>query len=73
MKRYSFDEIFYSLPDGSITPKKRIKVGGIEFGPGVTFGPGVFFAGVDFHKYKNLDIAADEEGETLEIKGFFKV
>ncbi len=73
MKRYSFREVFDILPDGSLTPKLRIKVSGIEFGPGFTFGPGVAFAGVDFHRYKNLDIAAEEHGGVVEIKGFLKI
>lgn len=72
MKRYRFVDIFQENPDGTLTPRKTINVNGMVFSPGVSFGPGVAFGGVNFHEYKNLDIAAEEEEGVLIIKGFYK-
>lgn len=73
MQRYRFLEIFQENPDGSLTPKRKIKVGGTVLGPQTSLKPGVIFnGGVDFHKYKYLDMAAEPRGDVLEIKGFYK-
>ena len=72
MQRFSFSEVFDVQADGFIEPKRRIRVSGAEFGPGVKIGPGNSFGGVDFHQYKNLDIAAQEDGNVLVIRGFFR-
>ncbi len=72
MNRYRFLDIFQENPDGSLSPKRVINVNGITFGPGVSFGQGVSFGGIDFHRFKYLDVAADEQNGTLIINGFFK-
>jgi len=72
MNRYKFLDIFKENPDGSLSPKHVININGVTFGPGVAFTPGVAFGGVDFHRFKYLDIAAEEQNGTLVIKGFFK-
>lgn len=72
MERYKFLEIFSENSDGSLSPKKPININGVTFGQGVSFSPGVSFGGVDFHRYKYLDIAAEDQGGLLIIKGFFK-
>ena len=48
MARINFDVIFERRADGTLTPRQRIRVGGIELGPGVVFGRGVAFGGIDF-------------------------
>ena len=72
MTRYKFFDIFQENPDGSLSPKRAINVNGISFGPGVSFGQGVSFGGVDFHRFKYSDIAAEEQNGVLVIKGFYK-
>lgn len=72
LRRYKFLDVFQENPDGSLTPRMRINVNGIEFGPGVSFGSGVVFGGVNFHQYKYLDIAAEEQNGVLVVKGFYK-
>lgn len=72
MKRYKFLEIFQENPDGSLSPRRVINVNGITFSPGVSFGQGVSFGGIDFHRFKYLDIAAEEQNGILIIRGFFK-
>lgn len=72
IRRYKFLDIFQENPDGSLSPRVRINVNGIEFGPGVSFGSGVVFGGINFHQYKYLDIGAEEQNGVLVIKGFYK-
>lgn len=71
-KKYKFLDVFQENADGSLTPKKTISVSGTTFGPGVSFQKGVAFGGVDFHLYKYLDIAVDEQDDILNILGFYK-
>jgi len=74
MERYSFSDIFEVRPDGTLSPKRKINVNGVTFGPGVAFGPEVKLGGVKFHKYKNFDIGAEkmpDDPEVLIIKGFY--
>ena len=71
--KYKFHEIFRENPNGSLTPKITINVGGTAtFGSGVTFSPGVSFGGVNFFNYKGLDIEAEEKKGVLVIKGFYQ-
>ncbi len=70
-KRLHFWNLFELNSNGSLTPRKTIRVGGITFGPGVSFSKGVLFSGIDFFKYSNNDIAAVEKDGILEIKGFY--
>ena len=72
MARFNFFDIFQQNSDGSLSPKRKIVVNGVTFGPGVSFGTGVSFGGVDFHNFKNRDIAAEEKDGSLIITGFFK-
>jgi len=71
--RYKFNEIFRENPDGTLTPKITINVGGTAtFGSGVTFSPGVSFSRVNFFDYRGLDIEAEEKKGVLVIKGFYQ-
>jgi hypothetical protein len=72
MMRKSFWDIFRENPDGSLTPTKAISVNGISFGTQATFGPGVSISGLDFHLFRNLDVAVEEKDGTLVLKGFYK-
>jgi hypothetical protein len=72
VSRYKFIDVFQENPDGSLAPKRVISINGITFSPGIAFSPGVAFGGVDFHRYKYLDIVAEEREGVLIIRGFFK-
>ncbi len=67
--RYNFSEIFRENPAGSLTPIRRIRIGGVELGPGVTFSKGTSFGGVDFTLFRGRNIEADQDGEILVIQG----
>lgn len=72
MARISFDSVFVQHPeDGSLEPRQRIRVGGVEFGPGVRFTRGVAFAGVDFALLIGREIEAETDGPVLVIKGVY--
>lgn len=65
MARVTFDSIFVKHPDGSIEPRQRMRVGGIEFGPGIRFSRGIAFSGIDFFAPQifdhNLEIKTDND------------
>ena len=71
-KRYKFSDVFLEYYDETLRPKRTIKVGSATLGTGQTLNKWVVFGGVDFHQYKNFDIAADESGDILDIKGFYQ-
>jgi len=72
MGKYIFTDIFNENRDGSLSPKRIIIVNGVTSSPGITFSPGVSFGGIDFHKYKYMNIAAEEKDGILVVKGFYK-
>jgi hypothetical protein len=69
--RILFRDIFNENNDGSLTPKKPIRVNGVSMSPGVVFQNGVAFGGIDFHLYKYWDIEAEEKDGFTEITGFY--
>lgn len=71
MARVNFDSIFIRHPDGSLEPRQRIRVGGIEFGPGVRFNQGVSFAGVDFTLFIGRDFDVDIDNNIFVLKGIY--
>lgn len=71
-QKYDFFYIFQKNLDGSLSPKVRLNVNGIEFSPGVSFSPGVVFGGVDFFKYLGVPIAAEKQGEVYILRGFYQ-
>lgn len=70
--RINFNQMFNFLPDGKIEPKARIRIGGIEFGPGVQFGRGVQFAGVDLFEWSGKDLAVTQEDDIWVIHGHYE-
>lgn len=72
MARVTFDSIFIQHPDGSLEPRQRIRVGGVEFGPGVRFTRGVSFAGIDFTLFVGHDFEVEQEGDVMIIKTIYK-
>ena len=71
MSKKSFWEIFNQTSDGSLEPKKRIQIGGVQFGPGVRFGRGVAFGGVDLAAYIGHDLEVEERGDLYVITGIY--
>ena len=69
--RYQFNEVFTENSDGTLSPTRQIRVGGVSFGPGVSFGSGAAFASINFHQYKNHDLEADDEDGILVIKAIY--
>ena len=71
MARVNFDSIFMQHPDGSLEPRQRIRVGGIEFGPGVRFTRGASFGGIDFTLFIGRDFEIDTNNNAAIIKGIY--
>jgi len=71
MARVNFNSIFEQRPDGTLTPRQRIRIGGVELGPGVIFSRGVAFGGVDFTQFIGRDLDIETDGDVLVIKGIF--
>ncbi len=69
--RINFYQIFTVRPDGSIEPIRRVRIGGVEFGPGVRFARGVSFSGIDITLYVGRDFEAEENGEVLVLTGIY--
>ena len=73
MARVTFNSIFEQHPDGSLEPRQRIRVGGIEFGRGVHFTRGVAFAGIDFldSQILNHDLEINTDNDVAVIVGVY--
>lgn len=72
MARVTFDSLFVRHPDGSLEPRQRIRVGGVEFGPGVRFSKGVAFAGIDFTLFTDRELEVEEHGDVKVISGVYR-
>ncbi|MFH1371395.1 MAG: hypothetical protein ABII09_08945 [Planctomycetota bacterium] len=69
--RINFWEIFRIYPDGSIEPIKRVRIGGVEFGPGVRFSKGVSFSGIDLSLYVGRDLEVENIDNVSVLKGIY--
>ncbi|MGH9824017.1 MAG: hypothetical protein ACREDR_12290 [Blastocatellia bacterium] len=65
--RVSFSQVFQTNPDGSISPRSRVRIGSAEFGPGASFRPGVAFSGVDIAAMAGRDLAITRDGDIVVI------
>ncbi len=72
MNRYRFLDVFEERSDGSLSPKAPLEVNGVSFEKGVPFGPGLTLSGINFHNHRYRDIAAEQLGGRLVIRGFYK-
>ena len=72
MARLNFNAVFRENNDGSIEPLRRVRVGGVEFGPGVRFRQGVSFSGIDLTQYKGRELEVDLDGDTSVIRGIYE-
>ena len=72
MARINFNQIFdRNSTTGAITPRARVRVGGVTFGQCVDFGQGVSFSGVNLSSFINNDFEVDIEGDLFIIKGIY--
>lgn len=69
--RYEFNQVFKENPDGTLSPLRQIRVGGVTLGPGLSFGPIAAFGGVNFHQFKGHVIEADDKNGILVINAIF--
>lgn len=71
--RKNFNQLFRINFDGSIEPIVRIRISGIELGPGVKFTKGVLFAGVDLTLFIGKDFVVIEHSNGVnEIVGVYR-
>lgn len=71
MARINFNALFMQHPDGSLEPRQRIRIGGVEFGPGVRFNRGVVFSGIDLTLFIGRDFEVETDGAVFVIKGIY--
>jgi len=69
--RRNFYEVFRTNPDNSLEPLHRVRIGGVEFGPGVKLSGGVRFGGIDLTKYIGRDLEIETDGDTWVITGIY--
>ncbi|MFA5352426.1 MAG: hypothetical protein WC304_04085 [Candidatus Gracilibacteria bacterium] len=70
--RANFNEIF-TLNSGMITPLRRVRIGGVEFGSGVSFNSGVSFGGINLSQFTQNDFEVEERAGVWVIKGIYGV
>lgn len=71
--RRNFFDIFKKNEDGSLTPKKTIKIGGVVLGANsIKFSKGVIFAGLNIFDYYGRDLEVEQENGIIIIKGFYE-
>lgn len=69
--KYKFGELFEEK-DGTLTPKRTIKLRSVTLGPSITFRRGVSFSGIDIFDFKGKGVEAEDVAGTLVIKGFYE-
>lgn len=70
-QRLNFYEIFQVHPDGSIEPRRVVRIGGVQLGPGVRFMKGIAFSGIDLSLYVGRDFLVEESNGVLSMKGIY--
>ena len=60
MSRVGFWDIFEPMPDGSVRPRRAIKIAGVLLNPGTTYAKGILFSGFDLFQYYGRDLEIDE-------------
>jgi len=68
--RIAYSEIFQINPDGSVSPRMPVQIGGVRMGPGVSFNQGAYFAGIDIAAMKGKNIEIERREGFVQIKGF---
>lgn len=71
MARVTFDSIFIKHEDGTLQPKQRIRVGGVEVSPEVIISKGLILGGLDFTQFIGRDLEIKTDGDVVVITGIF--
>lgn len=69
--RYKFNDVFTENADGTLSPTRQIRVGGVTFGQNISFNSSAAFGGINFHQFKGHDIEANDEKGILVIKAIY--
>ncbi len=69
--RVPFNTVFIQYPNAELEPRQRVRVGGVEFGPGVKFSRGVAIGGIDFTQFVERDLEVETDEDVLVIKGIY--
>lgn len=67
MARLNFHRLFRTNVDGSFEPLERIRIAGVDIGPGVRFRRGVLFAGIDFTLFVDKDFEVERNIEGVYV------
>lgn len=73
MARVTFDSIFQQhLEDGTLEPRQRMRIGGVELGPGVRF-KNTFFGGINFHDpaFFGHDLEVNIDNDVTVVMGIY--
>jgi len=70
-KKINFYSIFRLNKDGSIEPIRRVRIGGVQVGPGVRFVGSVRFGKINLFDYIGSDFAVEEKDGLLIIVGIY--
>ena len=65
-----YNQVFTINPNGTISPRIPVRIGGITMGPGVSFGSGVLIGGLNLIEFKNRNIQGYVDNGMFVIKGF---
>ena len=70
--RVSFDQVFQINPNGFITPRAPVRIGGVRTEPGAAFIRGIASSGVDIANYEGHDLEVEQESDgTVVIKSVY--
>ena len=70
--RVNFHDLFTLSPNGTITPKTRVKIGGVTTGPSVTLHKKVKVIGVPLSSLVGKDLEVVEKDGVYEIQGTYE-
>ncbi len=69
--RMTFDELFKPSTNGRISPRVRVRIGGVTMGPGAGFGGGVAIGGLNLIDLVGRDFDVEVQGGVHVIKGVY--
>ena len=61
MARVGFWDLFQSYPDGSISPKRPVRIAGVVLDPNTRYSRGILFSGWDLFQYYGRDLELEEQ------------
>ncbi len=70
LEHIPFDDLFEMFPNGQVGPRRLVRVGSWELGPGASLGPGVKFNGVDVSEWRGGQVWGREESGVFVIERF---